>query len=327
MDDNPQMELRVALLGPDRERGALRSLLEGEGMEVVVDGPLQLPLAGSLNGADVVLVDTDVQSDRHQIQSVLQQSPIPVLLNAGGLGKGVAWHRRLVGKLQALADYHALCTTAAVVQTGQLDLPVTGIERYTKPDKHWLVALGASIGGPGAVARFLQALPADLPTTFLLAQHIGEKFEYLLAKQLDRCSSWPVAVPGDCEVILPGQVWLVPSGRRIDIDDDGVLRRKPQAWQSTQRPDIDAVVRTAARVFRERCGVILFSGLGKDGTQGCEYVLQHDGFVWVQSSETCAMSSMPDAARECCEVGFTGSPEQLAEALAARCTPATTRLY
>jgi chemosensory pili system protein ChpB (putative protein-glutamate methylesterase) len=249
-----------------------------------------------------------------------------VLLNADGLGKSVIWHRRLIGKLQALAGYQAPCTTTAVARPRRPDLRVTGTKWNTASDKLWLVVLGASIGGPGAVSRFLQALPENLPVAFLLAQHIGEKFEHLLAEQLDRCSPWPVAVPGDYEVIRPGQVWLVPSGRSTDIDDNGVLRRRSRAWQSTQKPDIDAVVRTAARVFARRCGVILFSGLGKDGAQGCAFAVQHDGFVWVQSSETCAMSSMPDAARECCEVELSGSPEQLAGALAARCAPATTHL-
>jgi chemosensory pili system protein ChpB (putative protein-glutamate methylesterase) len=187
------------------------------------------------------------------------------------------------------------------------------------PESPWLIVLGASIGGPKAVARFLQVLPVDLPVTFLLAQHISEAFQELLAEQLDRCSRWPVALLGDYQALEPGQVWLVPSECRIEVDEKGVVRRSPRAWQSTQRPDIDAILHTVARLFRARCGVILFSGLGKDGAHGCESVSKYGGFVWAQSPESCVIPNMPDAARRCCQVELSGSPEQLAQALATRC--------
>jgi chemosensory pili system protein ChpB (putative protein-glutamate methylesterase) len=131
-----------------------------------------------------------------------------------------------------------------------------------------------------------------------------------------------VAVLGDSQTVEAGQVWLVPSECRIDIDERGVRRRNEQTWQSAQRPDIDALLHRVARVFRSRCGVILFSGLGKDGSRGCQAITRNGGFVWAQSSESCVIPNMPDAARRCCEVELSGSPEELARALATRCQAA-----
>lgn len=322
MGNIPQAALRVALLARDCERGEFRSLLEDEGMEVVVDSRFTLPLPDNWNGADVLLVDMDVQAERYQVESVLQQSPVPVLLNAGGIGSSVTWHRRLLGKLQTLANRPVSNVRVSVPRT-RPDLQLVHGQLDVGPESPWLVVLGASIGGPKAVARFLQALPVDLPVTFLLAQHISAAFQDLLAEQLDRCSRWPVALLGDYQAIEPGQVWLVPSECRIEIDEKGVVRRSAHAWQSVQRPDIDAILHAVARVFRQHCGVILFSGLGKDGTHGCESVSRNGGFVWVQSPESCVMPHMPDAARRCCSVELSGSPERLAQVLATRCQPAS----
>ena len=317
MDDSPQAALRVALMAGDGERGEFRALLEDEGIHVVVDRGFQLPLPGDWRGAEVLLVDMEEQPRRQQVEDILLQSSLPVLLNTGGVGSSMIWHRRLVGKLQTLAN-HAVPSARTGSRT-RPDLQLVQEPQDTEPQADWLVVLGASIGGPRAVARFLQALPTDLPVTFLLAQHISEAFQPLLAEQLDRCSRWPVALLGDSQTLEPGQVWLVPAESRIDLADRGVARRTRDAWQSSQRPDIDALSTSAAQVFGRHCGLILFSGLGKDGARGCRAVSAHGGFVWGQSADSCVIANMPDAARSTSKVELSGTPEELARALATRC--------
>jgi chemosensory pili system protein ChpB (putative protein-glutamate methylesterase) len=318
MGETPQAALRVALLAQDYERDEFRALLEDEGIEIVVDGRFELPLPDDWKGAEVLLVDLDDNLGRQQVEGILQQSPVPVLLNAGGVGSSIIWHRRLVGKLQTLAN-RAVPNARVSAPPLRPDLQLVRGQQDLGPETPWLVVLGASIGGPKAVARFLQTLPADLPVTFLLAQHISEAFQDLLVEQLDRCSRWPVALLGDSQAIEPGQVWLVPAECSIDIDDKGAVRRSGRSWRSSHRPDIDAVLFTVARRFGERCGAILFSGLGADGTRGCEAVSQNDGFIWAQSAESCVISNMPEAVRRCCSVELSGSPEELAHALVTRC--------
>lgn len=318
MDETPQAALRVALLAQDFERGEFRALLEDEGIEVVVDGRVELPLPDDWNGAEVLLVDLDDNPERQQVEGVLRQSPVPVLLNAGGVGSSIIWHRRLVGKLQTLAN-RAVPNARIGAPSLRPDLQLVSGQQEIGPDTTWMVVLGASIGGPKAVARFLKALPVDLPVTLMLAQHISEAFQDLLVEQLDRCSAWPVALLGDSQTIEPGQVWLVPAECSIEIDEKGAVRRSDHTWQSSHRPDIDAVLYTVARIFGERCGVILFSGLGADGTRGCDAVAQNGGFIWAQSAESCVISNMPEAARRCCQVELSGTPEELAQALVERC--------
>jgi chemosensory pili system protein ChpB (putative protein-glutamate methylesterase) len=321
MDRAPQATLRVALLADRVECEKIRVLLEKQGIEVVLEGSLGSSLPAAWKGADVLLLAMCDQFDRAQIEDVLQQSPLPVLINRGGIGSAEIWWRRLVGKLRALAERGV---PNAIVSNRLHQTECRAVHRDCaagKGDTPWLVVLGASIGGPKAVARFLQALPDKLPVTFLLAQHISESFQGLLVEQLDRCSAWPVAMLGEGQSIEPGQVWMVPARNRIEMNAGGTIRRSDRAWESTQRPDINSVLRGAAETFGSQCGAILFSGLGNDGAQGCASVSRRGGFVWAQSSESCVISNLPEAARRSCKVELSGTPEQLAKALSGRCQP------
>lgn len=318
MDDTPQAALRVALLAQDCQRGEFRALLENEGIEVVLDGRFDLPLPQSWNGAEVLLIDMEDTPKRQEVESVLQQVQVPVLLNAGGIGESAIWYRRLVGKLQTLAN-HAAPGAHLNSARQRPDLHLVQEQDAGNGEAVWLIVLGASIGGPRAVARFLQVLPPDLPVVILLAQHISETFQDLLVEQLDRCSEWPVALLGKTQIVEPGQVWLVPAERRIEIERSGEIRRTEDGWLSPQKPDIDGVLRAAATAFGSQCGAIMFSGLGKDGTRACEEVSRQGGFIWAQSAESCVIANMPEAARRCCRVEFSGTPEELAQALVGQC--------
>ncbi len=324
MGESPQETLRVALMARDCERGEFRALLEDAGMEVVVDRGFELPLPVDWCDADVLLIDMEVQPERRQVESILRDSPVPVLLNAGGVGSSMIWHRRLVGKLQSLANRTAMPVPPNTARRPELHL--VSDRQTTDSTPHWVVVLGASIGGPKAIVRFLQALPCDLPLTILLAQHISESLQDLLVEQLDRCSRWPVALMTDSHTLEPGQVWLVPADARIELDGKGTVRRCEAGWKSAQRPDIDDLLRSVAGVFGSYCGAILFSGLGKDGVDGCQDISLKGGFIWAQSAQSCVISNLPEAARKYCKVERSGSPEELALALAKRCQPAPARI-
>lgn len=318
MNEAPQAALRVALLADINDRAEFRALLENEGMEVVLDDGFELPLPASWNGADVLLVGMSEQQDRCHVQSVLQQSPVPVLLSQGGIGNSAIWQRRLVSKLQVLAN-RALPAATLDAQRSRPELRVIKGQNSDEAGTPWLVVLGASMGGPGAVARFLRTLPDDMPVMLLLVQHISGAYQDLLAEQLDRCSNWPVAVLGDEQSLAEGEVWMVPSESAIQIDHDQVVHRAEGGWDSAHRPDINAVLQHVAQAFGTRCGAIMFSGLGQDGASGCKAIIEHGGFVWTQDAESCAVPGLPDATRHACKVELTGSPEQLAQALATRC--------
>lgn len=317
--------LRVALVADNGQREGFRSFLESQGINLVVDVRFGVPLPRSLNDAEVLLVATNGSVAAQRLEGLLAQSPVPVLINEGCAGSSEIWSRELLAKLEGLA--RGPSELGRRMQTGgRPGLRVVAQVSSVQPGAMRVVVLGGSIGGPEAVTRFLRALPCHLPLVFLLAQHISRRFQDLLAAQLNRSSGWQVAVLSDRHRLEPGWVWLLPADSRVSVEPSGMLRLCPDAWESVQKPDINAVLSGVANSFGARSGAIMFSGLKGDGAQGCEVVARHGGFVWTQSAKSCTLANLPMAVERSAVVEFSGTPEQLAQQLAFRCRQQSTTI-
>jgi two-component system chemotaxis response regulator CheB/chemosensory pili system protein ChpB (putative protein-glutamate methylesterase) len=172
--------------------------------------------------------------------------------------------------------------------------------------------LGASIGGPEAVRDFLSALPVRFPVLFVLAQHMGEEFLELMASQLAKAIKLTVRKPTHGERVSHGEVLIVPTTHRLQVDGEGVVTLAHLREKSQYSPSIDQVLHDVADQFGPMAGAIVFSGMAHDAIEGSEYMKSRGGTIWVQDPDTCVVSSMVDGARAAGVVDFTGSPQQLA---------------
>jgi len=177
----------------------------------------------------------------------------------------------------------------------------------------WVI--GASIGGPQAVKRFLACIQTRLPVAFVLAQHIGSNFVSLLAKQLDKVSGMNVVAARDGHLLKHNEVVIAPTAERITLDKHGHVRLKPLETKSIYTPSIDTVMTDISMRYGVRTSAIMFSGMGSDGVRGSQLIAARGGRIWAQESESCVISSMPDSTRRAGIVGFNGTPEELAEYL------------
>jgi two-component system chemotaxis response regulator CheB/chemosensory pili system protein ChpB (putative protein-glutamate methylesterase) len=177
--------------------------------------------------------------------------------------------------------------------------------------------LGASIGGPEAVRDFLGALPGGFPVLFVLAQHMGEEFLELMSAQLAKAVALTVRNPTHGERVAHGDVLIVPTTHRVQIDGEGVVTMAHLPEKTQYTPSIDQVLRDVADAFGDKAGAIVFSGMAHDAIEGSKYLKSKGGTIWVQDPDTCVISSMVDGAREAGVVSFVGSPAQLAEKMLA----------
>jgi two-component system chemotaxis response regulator CheB/chemosensory pili system protein ChpB (putative protein-glutamate methylesterase) len=180
-----------------------------------------------------------------------------------------------------------------------------------------VVVLGASIGGPEAVRDFLGALPAGFPALFVLAQHMGEEFLELMSAQLRKSIVLTVRNPSHGERAAHGEVLIVPTTHRLQVDAEGVVTLAHLPEKMPYSPSIDQVLRDAADAFGDKAGAIIFSGMAHDAIEGSQYLKSKGGRVWAQDPDTCVISSMVDGAREAGVIEFLGSPKQLAEKMIA----------
>ncbi len=320
--------LHVALLADDPERrSALQRALAGQrGLEVVWDGALAGfdPERLGARPADLILVDLPALSGGvDQCERLLRQAPCPVLFNEGPVRAEMDWHGIMARKLDALARVAGPGVTRSAGEgegPATLARPLTPGHAEGSP-RVW--ALGASLGGPDALTRFLGGLPAAVEAGFILAQHMGPGMLPLLVEQLGRDAALPVRAASPGERLRMGEVLVVPVDRSFRLTPAGEIQLAAEPAAGSLRPSIDDVFATVGECYGAGAGAIVFSGMGQDGLRGARVLRDHGGLVWAQDSASAAIGSMPDAVRRAGLVSRSGTPEELARQLVAELQPVT----
>src|SRR5262249_41914739 len=73
-----------------------------------------------------------------------------------------------------------------------------------------VVAIGASTGGPAALAKVVGGLPARFAVPVLVVQHIGGGFDRGLVEWLDGVGPVPVTLATHGKALEPGTVYVSP---------------------------------------------------------------------------------------------------------------------
>src|SRR5690606_21365580 len=100
---------------------------------------------------------------------------------------------------------------------------------------------------------------------------------------------------------------------QVELLEGGVLSPLPEPWGGRYRPSIDQVIAKVARIYRDRCGVIVFTGMGDDGANSCTMMHHRGGQIWIQTAASCAIDSMPVSVEKKGCVHFSAAPAELAQ--------------
>src|SRR5204862_7696155 len=132
------------------------------------------------------------------------------------------------------------------------------------------LAVGASAGGPEALEALLTRLPADGPP-IVVVQHMPQTFIPLLARRLDDVCPMRVRMAVGGEVPAQGTAYIAPGEYHLIVEPhEGVLRlrltRGPRVH--FQRPSVDVLFESLARLTGVRVVAALLTGMGHDGAAG-----------------------------------------------------------
>ncbi|GMU46037.1 MAG: hypothetical protein AMXMBFR26_08190 [Porticoccaceae bacterium] len=186
-----------------------------------------------------------------------------------------------------------------------------------RADRVWLLA--ASAGGPAAVAQFVAAAMPAAGVGLLYAQHIDARQLPQLRRWLAAAGRWQVDVAGSDRFLFEGSLAIIDPECRVRLDRERRLRVQPLPWRGHYRPSIDLVAESLALTYRDRAGMILFSGLGDDGVLGSQHLREHGGEVWVQEPRSCIAGAMPEAVLARGAVDYVGDVAALAQRFNRRC--------
>lgn len=158
-----------------------------------------------------------------------------------------------------------------------------------------LVALGASTGGPEAIRRVLEPLPANSPA-ILIAQHMPAGFTRSFAERLDRLCRIRVKEAEAGERVLPGHAYIAPGDCHLKLKRSGanyVVQLDSGPPVNRHRPSVDVLFRsTAEQAGRNAIGVLL-TGMGKDGASGLLAMRNAGAPTLAQDEATSLVFGMP----------------------------------
>jgi chemotaxis response regulator CheB len=161
-----------------------------------------------------------------------------------------------------------------------------------------LVAVGASTGGPGALAKLLAGLPPDLTVGVVVVQHIADGFVPGLVSWLCSVTMLAVKIAEEGERIEPGTVYIAPTGTHTVIRSGDRLSMLDTPPVDSQRPAVDVLFESVEKQYGRRGVGVLLTGMGRDGARGLKRIRDAGGHTIAQDEGSCVVFGMPRAAIE-----------------------------
>jgi len=161
-----------------------------------------------------------------------------------------------------------------------------------------ILAIGASTGGPKALADILTALPPGFPAAVVVVQHMDPAFNAGLNAWLKEQSPLPLTVARPGETLQAGHVYIARGGDHLIITANGTLHYTDVPEDTPFRPSVDALFESLARQKLCTGVAVLLTGMGRDGARGLLALRQAGWNTIGQDAGTCAVFGMPKAALE-----------------------------
>ena len=290
-----QLDGDIAVLGPAADAAEAVLRVQQDRPDVVV--------------LDLALVHADSQ---HAIEQIMALAPTPILVLSAGTDDAqspAAVAALRAGALDVLptpTEWTAAGGAHLRRSVRQLDKVVVirhprgglnrpaprpvGTGRLTA-----VVAVGASTGGPSALASLLAGL-AGLKAPVLVVQHLHADFTGGFLSWMSRASALPVEIAEHRHVLEPGHVYLAPGDLHLRLGPD--LRIDLTALPiGLHRPSADQLFLSLAENAGAGSIGVLLTGMGEDGARGLLEIHRKGGRTLAQDEASSAVFGMPRAAQ------------------------------
>ena len=171
-----------------------------------------------------------------------------------------------------------------------------------------IVAIGVSTGGPNALSRLMPTIPASIPVPIVIVQHMPATFTKTLANRLNDASELNIEEGREGELLKPGTAWIAPGGYHMVVEKNSAgveLNLNLEPPEQGCRPAVDVMFRSVARVYGKNTLAIILTGMGKDGLEGSQAIIDEGGVLYAQDEASSVVWGMPGA------VTRAGLPEKV----------------
>ena len=253
----------------------------------VMDGVAATRRIMSETPCAILVVTGDVTRNTSKVFAALGAGAVDVVATpAQARDAGKASTQALLNKIKLVAQVGV--TRFAPARRGVADAPPLD----------GLVVIGASAGGPPAVARVLRDLAPDLRVAVLVVQHVDAEFVDSMADWFDSQASFAVEVAREGASPLAGHVYISAGDLHMVVRPGGTLGYEREPSVALYRPSADVLFASVAANWKGVVAAVVLSGMGRDGTIGLGVLRAHGARTIAQDEATSAVYGMPRAATE-----------------------------
>ena len=212
----------------------------------------------------------------------------PVLERTGG-GEGA---RALLAKIETIRKL--------IGADGAKGHPAPAQRAARHPAQHHnhLIGIGASAGGPTALAKVLAHLPADFPAPVIIVQHVDPHFVEGLANWLNGQTPLHVRLAREGDRPQAGTALLAGQDNHLVFASPTRLVYTRHPADCPYRPSIDLFFESADRFWPGDVVGVLLTGMGRDGAEGLRALHSRGHHTIAQDRPSSAVYGMPGAAAE-----------------------------
>jgi len=310
--------MNVAIVHQDKNIVALLEFILADcGYQVAwhCDNTAQVLQQCRLNHPDLLLIQNqlDGKNCSQLIKQIMQQVTTTVIVITESIDNNHAsiFEAMSAGALDAIIEPHSDNTQLIYelrkkiqniysLQTGLAAKPTTTEKiRKNKPRNQIpLIAIGVSTGGPDALVKVLSSLPATLPASIVIIQHLDVQFSQGMAKWLNKEIKMNVKLAEAGETPEANTVYLAATNDHLILNSDSYFEYtvNPQAYP--YRPSVDVFFESILKYWSNNILAILLTGMGRDGADGLLSLHRQGIKTIAQDESSCAVFGMPKAAIE-----------------------------
>jgi two-component system chemotaxis response regulator CheB len=210
----------------------------------------------------------------------------------------------IVAKVRAVMDIKA--HQMALKQQGlPVDLMAAGAARMGGPkEPSCLVVIGGSTGGTKALETIIRSLSQSLSAVVLVAVHLPVKFTRSFTLRIRSLTSLKV-VEGRVGLKLErGKIIIAPGDKNMivhqhmGLENDWRVAFSEEPADEFDRPSVDVLMKSVARLSGPRTLGVILTGMGKDGTLGTRAIVSKGGETIAQDEASSAIFGMAKSAIE-----------------------------
>ncbi len=172
------------------------------------------------------------------------------------------------------------------------------VEKVTDYNPPLMIAIGASTGGPKAVANIIETLPGDLGAALVLIQHVDASYALGFTEWLDDQTELTVSVAREGGEPQKNTLFVANTNDHLVINEDLLFHYTPHPKEFPFRPSVDIFFQSLAANWPSAGLAVLLTGIGSDGAEGLLALKNAGWHTIAQDRETSIVYGMPKAAAE-----------------------------